>query len=155
MMRKVIHFDSPREWYKSGAAVVGCFDSRFETVSRKLLKRLGVTFPDLIRIAGGAKTLASPEQESHREFILDQIQKSIRLHGTERAILLLHSDCGAYGGLSGGFQGDPQAETSHYRAELERARRFLNDAIPGLTVECFIVDFEAVWACEGSSITTA
>ena len=100
-MRKILHFDSPREKYHCDASVISCFDNRFEAAGRKLLKRIGIVQPDPIRIAGGAKSLASPEQEFHRTFVLDQIQKSIRLHGTQRAILILHSDCGAYGGLSG------------------------------------------------------
>src|SRR6266571_9519219 len=97
-MRKVFHFDSPREKYHCDASVVGCFDNRFETLCRKLLKRCGVFQPDPIKIAGGAKALASPDEEFHRTFVLEQIHKSIRLHGSERAILMLHSDCGAYAG---------------------------------------------------------
>src|SRR6266699_5840668 len=124
-MRKVLHFDSPRERYHCDASVVGCFDNRFDPASRKLLKRIGVTQPDPIKIAGGAKALASPEQEFHRTFVLNQIHKSIRLHGTDRVILMLHSDCGAYGGLGGRFQGNTDAEAAHYRAELARAAEFL------------------------------
>ncbi|HKA01524.1 MAG TPA: carbonic anhydrase, partial [Candidatus Solibacter sp.] len=123
-MRKILHFDSPRERYQCDASVVGCFDNRFETAFRKLLKRIGVVQPDPIKIAGGAKALASPDEEFHRTFVLDQIQKSIRLHGTDRVILLLHSDCGAYGGLDR-FQGDTTAELLHHRAELKRAAAFL------------------------------
>src|SRR5215470_8141154 len=119
-MRKLLHFDSPREKYRCDASIVGCFDNRFEIACRKLLKRIGVIHPDLIKIAGGAKALASPDEESHRSFVLDQIQKSIRLHETDRVILLLHSDCGAYGGLER-FQGDTTAELLHHRAELKRA----------------------------------
>jgi carbonic anhydrase len=43
------------------------------------------------------------------EFVLEQIRKSIRLHGTRRVILMVHSDCGAYGGLAEGFRGDARA----------------------------------------------
>src|SRR5436190_15669386 len=127
-MRKVFHFDSPREKYHCDASVVGCFDNRFETVCRKLLKRIGVVQPDPIKIAGGAKVLASPDKEFHRAFVLDQINKSIRLHGTERVILMLHSDCGAYGGLAERFQGDTEAEAAHYRAELSVATEYLKQA---------------------------
>ena len=59
-MRKLFHFDSPREQYHCDASVVGCFDNRFEAATRKLLKRIGVMHPDPIRIAGGAKSLAGP-----------------------------------------------------------------------------------------------
>src|SRR6266404_8489795 len=136
-MRKVLHFDSPREKYHCDASVVGCFDNRFDTACRKLLKRIGITQPDPIKIAGGARALASPEQEFHRTFVLDQIHKSIRLHGTDRVILMLHSDCGAYGGLSGGFGGDARAEAEHHKMELRRAAANLVQAIPGLDVQCY------------------
>jgi carbonic anhydrase len=147
-MRKVFHFDSPREKYHCDASVVSCFDNRFEVVSRKLLKRIGIVQPDPIRIAGGAKSLASPDQEFHRDFVLEQIQKSIRLHGTDRVILILHSDCGAYGGLAGRFQGDAEAEAAHSRGELARAAEFLRNAIPGLGVERFFLNFEGAWEVE-------
>src|SRR5260370_41518993 len=149
-MRKVFHFNSPREMYHCDASVVGCFDNRFDTVGRKLLKRIGVAQPDPIKIAGGAKALSSPDEEFHRAFVLDQMQKSIRLHGTERAILVLHSDCGAYGGLAGRFQGDTRVEAEHYRAEFERAADFLKSALPNLKVECYFLNFEGAWAIEES-----
>ena len=41
-MRKVFHFDAPREKYYCDAAVVWCFDNRFELGFRKFLKRRGV-----------------------------------------------------------------------------------------------------------------
>jgi hypothetical protein len=81
-MRKVFHFDSPSEKYHCDAAVVWCYDNRFELAFRKLLKRIGIEHADPIRVAGGAKCLATPDQESEREFVLEQIRKSMRLHGT-------------------------------------------------------------------------
>ena len=105
-MKKVFHFDAPREKYLCDAAVVWCFDNRFDLGFRKFLKRIGVTNSDPIKIAGGAKCLASPELETDREFVLEQIRKSMRLHGTRRVILMLHSDCGAYRGLTDGFGDD-------------------------------------------------
>jgi carbonic anhydrase len=147
-MRKVLHFDSSREKYRCDASVVSCFDNRFDAVSRKLLRRLGVVQPDGIRIAGGAKALASPDEEFNRSFVLEQIRKSIRLHGTERAILMLHSDCGAYGGLAARFRGDAEAEAAHHRAELARAAEVLKAAIPGLAVECFFLNFDGAWVVE-------
>jgi hypothetical protein len=113
-MKKVFHFDSPRQKYVCDTAIVWCFDNRFELAFRKFLNRSGVLHSDPIKIAGGAKCLASPEHETDREFVMDQIRKSMRLHGTTRAILMLHSDCGAYGGLTGGFGGDAGAEARHH-----------------------------------------
>src|SRR6204780_3888244 len=120
-MKKVFHFDAPREKYHCDAAILWCFDNRFELGFRKFLKKIGVNYSDPIKIAGGAKSLASPAQESDREFVLNQIRTSMRLHDTRRVILMLHSDCGAYGGLDGGFGGDTQSEAAHHERELKRA----------------------------------
>ncbi len=145
MMKKVFHFDAPREKYQSDAAVVSCFDNRFQLGFSKFLKRIGVSNSDQITIAGGAKCLASPERETDREFVLDQIRKSVRLHGTKRVILTLHSDCGAYGGLVGVSGGNARLEAQHHDGELRRAAEYLHSAIPGMDVEAYFVDFEGVW----------
>jgi hypothetical protein len=143
-MRKVFHFDSPREHYHCDAAVVWCYDHRFDLVLRKLLKRTGITQPDQIRIAGGAKCLASPDRESERDFVMEQIRKSMRLHGTDRVVLMVHSDCGTYGGLAA-FGGDAQVEARHHTDELQRAAAFLRQTLPDLSVTSYYVDFEGVW----------
>jgi hypothetical protein len=96
------------------------------------LKRIGVVNSDPVKIAGGAKCLASPELETEREFVLEQVRKSMRLHGTRRVVLMLLSDCGAYGGLDGGFGGDAAAERAHHHEELRRAAENLARAIPGV-----------------------
>ena len=147
-MKKVFHFDAPREKYHCDAAVVWCFDNRFQLGFTKFLKRLQVSNSDPIKIAGGAKCLASPEQETDREFVLEQIRKSIRLHGTRLVILMLHSDCGAYGGLVGGFGNNARAEAQHHEQELRDAAEFLQKAILGIDVQAYFVDFEGVWAIE-------
>ena len=147
-MNKVFHFDAPREKYQCDAAIIWCFDNRFELGFRKFLKKIGVTNSDPIKIAGGAKCLASPELETERQFVLEQIRKSIRLHGTRRVILMLHSDCGAYGGLDGGFGGDATAERAHHHEELRRAAENLASAIPGVEVSGYFVDFDGVWEAD-------
>src|SRR5580658_7714072 len=134
-MTKVFHFDSPREKYHCDAAIVWCFDNRFNLGFTKFLKRIGVVNADPIKVAGGAKCLASPELERDREFVLEQIRKSIRLHGTKLAILMLHSDCGAYGGLAGGFAGDARVEAERQHCELRRAAANLLAAVPGIRTE--------------------
>jgi carbonic anhydrase len=150
-MKKVFHFDAPREKYHCDAAILWCFDNRFELGFRKFLKRIGVVNSDPIKVAGGAKCLASPEHETDREFVLEQIRKSMRLHGTRRVILMVHSDCGAYGGLAGGFAGNAQAEAAHQLRELALAAANLLEAIPGIEVQGYFVDFEGIWDAELSS----
>jgi carbonic anhydrase len=100
---------------------------------------------DPIKIAGGAKLLASPERESEREFVLDQVQKSVRLHATKLVILMVHSDCGAYGGLAGGFGNDVELEAKHHEQELKTAARCIYERVPGIAVQAYFVNFEGVW----------
>jgi hypothetical protein len=145
-MKKVFHFDSPRGKYQCDAAIVWCFDNRFEVGFRKFLKRIGVVNCDPIKIAGGAKCLADSAHPAEQEFVVEQIRKSMRLHGTRRVILMVHSDCGAYGGLADGFKGDAEAERIHHRAELRRAADNLSEAIPGIEIATYFVDFEGVWS---------
>ena len=76
----------------------------------------------------------------------------MRLHGTRRVILMLHSDCGAYGGLDGGFGGDAAAEREHHHQELRRAAENLERAIPGVEVAAYFVDFEGVWEAELAAV---
>jgi carbonic anhydrase len=153
-MKKVFHFDSPHEGYQADAAVVWCFDHRFELSFRKFLTRTGVEHFDAIKIAGGAKALASPGSETERQFVLDQIRASIRLHETRRVILMVHSDCGGYGGLAA-FDNDPVAEAGHHRDELYRAAEVLRQAIPGIQVDAFFIDFTSVWQAELEPATEA
>jgi hypothetical protein len=149
-MQKVFHFESPREKYVCDAAVVWCFDHRFQLGFAKFLKRLGIVNPDSIQLAGGAKALASPDSPAEREFVLDQIRKSIRLHGTRLVILMLHSDCGGYGGLQA-FGGDPQREAAAQELELRRAVDGLRREIPEVEARAYFVDFDGVWQVEAAA----
>ncbi len=143
-MKKLFHFESSRERYKCDAAIVWCFDYRFDLGFRKFLKRQGIINIDPIKIAGGAKSLATPELERDRQFVYEQIRKSVQLHDTTLAVLMVHSDCGAYGGLAA-FGNDAQAEAEHHRAELARAVENLRNELPDLEVRGYFVDFEGVW----------
>lgn len=115
----------------------------------KLTKRIGVEFFDPILVAGGAKCLAGSDLEGDRQFVLEQIRKSMRLHGTQTVLLMLHSDCGAYGGL-GAFDNDTSREAENHRNDLHRAVEFMQTQIPELTVRGFFVDFEGVWEADFS-----
>ena len=149
-MKKLFHFDAPRERYVCDAAIIWCFDNRFELGFRKFLQRQGVVHWDAIKIAGGTKCLASPDREADREFVINQIRISMRLHQTRRVILMLHSDCAAYGGLEA-FDSNTEAERANHREELRKATQVLAEAIPGLAVDGYFVDFEGVWTPEAAA----
>jgi hypothetical protein len=150
-MKRVFQVQSPREQYHCDAAVVWCYDYRFDPGFRKFLGEAGVLNFDSIQIAGGAKSLASPEGERDREFVLEQIRKSRRLRGTNRVILMVHSDCGAYGGLKAAFGGDARVESAYHERELRRAAAVILAELEGVSVEGYFADFEGVWKPEGGA----
>jgi carbonic anhydrase len=143
-MRKVFHFDSPSGPYVADAAVLCCFDHRISTAVRKFLKKQGIERADMIIVAGGAKTLASPRNDFEQDFILEQVRLSIRLHQTKRVLVMSHSDCATYGGLAH-FKGDRDAEAEHHRAELLRAKDLLAATFANISVEPYFVKFDGVW----------
>ncbi len=143
-MRKVFHFDSSPDAYVAEAAVLCCFDHRINLAVRKFLQRNSINHPDMIIVAGGAKTLASPRNDFERDFILEQIRLSIQLHACRRVILTSHSDCATYGGLAR-FQGDQAAESAHHKSELQRAAELVRSKFPGVTVETYFVKFDGIW----------
>lgn len=147
-LNKIFHFQSDRPQYQSGAAIVQCFDQRFQLVFAKYLKRTGIANVDEIKVGGGAKALASPDSERDREFLLDQVRKSIRLHATKLVILTLHSDCGAYGGLAGAFGGDVAIEAQRQEAELRKAADCLHRAVPEIVIRAYFADFDGIWEVE-------
>jgi Putative carbonic anhydrase len=153
-MTKRFHFDSPAGWYRADAAVVWCFDDRLTTVVQKFLKRNGIARSDSIRVAGGPKALASPDDEQERTFLLQQLRLSRKLHATDRVILIAHSDCLAWGGLAR-FQGDAVAEREHHSQQLARAAAVVQSALPEMRVECLFVNFEGVWETDGAVSTGA
>jgi hypothetical protein len=148
-MRKVFHFDSPAAPYVADAAVLCCFDHRIGTAVRKFLKKQGIERADMIVVAGGAKTLASPRNDFERDFILEQVRMSILLHQTKRVLVMSHSDCATYGGLAH-FKGDQQAEATHHRGELLRAGELLTTNFPNISVEPYFVKFDGVWEVKGA-----
>jgi carbonic anhydrase len=147
-MKKVFHFDSQIEKYHADACVVSCFDARFELVTRKFIKKRGILMVDPLKIAGGAKVFASPGEDSARRFALNQVQTSMRLHGTNRVLLMVHTDCSAYGGLAA-FDRDEEREAIHHQSELRHAGDYLKENIPSIEINCFYLGFTGVWVVEG------
>jgi carbonic anhydrase len=148
-MRKIFHFDSPTAPYTADAAVLCCFDHRIAAAVRTFLKTQAIERADMIVVAGGAKTLASPRNDFEQDFILEQVRMSIRLHQTSRVLVMSHSDCATYGGLAH-FKGDKTAEADHHRGELLRAEKLLTSNFPNISVEPYFIKFDGIWEVKGA-----
>lgn len=138
LFRQESHVDS----YEAQALVLRCFDNRFWQTTKGFLKFMGVLRYDPVTVAGGAKVLASPDQEQDFEHMIQELDKSIRLHKTRRCLLFTHHDCGAYGGLTR-FK-DAETEFTFHVEEHDKIRKNVLARFPNLDVETFFVDRNGV-----------
>lgn len=100
------------------ACVVSCIDPRFPSARAAALDRMGVKVPDSIQVAGGGKDLAGTHMSPDVQYILKQIEASIRLHHPERVVVMFHTDCGAYGGRGGRTE---EEEYAFFQGEFKKA----------------------------------
>lgn len=144
-MKKILHCKVSRHHYKADACVIWCFDDRFSGLLEKFKKGMRFKKIDLLKIAGGAKIFATPEVEWEEKYLLDQINKSIKLHNARKVVLMAHSECGAYGGH---FKNDA-AEKKFYSAELRKAKRtvdaFFKRQNIKRPIETYYADFSGLW----------
>jgi carbonic anhydrase len=138
-MKKVLEYLSDKDHYTADACVVWCFDERFTRLLSEFKKKENLNTVDLIKIAGGAKDIASPTRESDREYVLDQIHKSIALHHTKQVVLMVHNECGAYGG---------NTEIDFYVRELELARevlkKYFQEVNMNILISLYCADFQCL-----------
>jgi carbonic anhydrase len=134
-MEKLFHFDCPQEVYTADACVITCFDARFDLAARKFLKRMGIATYDQVKIPGSAKSLAAPECEADRDFVLRAVRVSLRLHHANRVVIIAHNECGAYSG----------APADMIAADAVKAASYLLSQEPGLAVECYFADFDGIY----------
>jgi len=98
---------------------------------------------DLASVAGGAKVFSSPEREQDFGFMMDELEKSIRSHKTERCMLFTHHDCGAYGWFKR-FNNDVEEELKFYKEEHQAIQKNILARFPNLKVETFFIDLTGV-----------
>jgi hypothetical protein len=144
-MEPTIKFDSSKDHYQAEECIVWCYDARFSELYDAFLaqRQFSKSKIDLVKCAGGAQALALESGPDHDVFS-SQIAKSIKLHHTDRVILMVHMDCGGYGG-SKAFGDDRKKEWNHHAAELQKAADFVRATFPEIkTVESLIADFDGI-----------
>lgn len=113
-----------------------CFDDRFTEALEKF-KALtpNIHFDDIRLASGGLKRLASPEKESDREAILEEIFKSVKLHHSDTVFIMAHNECGDF---------DGNTDVNFYLGELKKAERVIKERFNVKIVKLF-VDFDGVY----------
>jgi hypothetical protein len=145
VVESFIKFESSQKHYRAEACIVWCYDARFADLYNYFLLERGFSESkvDAVKGAGGAQALAG-EAGADRVVAESQIAKSIKLHHAERVILMMHEDCGAYGGTKA-FGDDVQVELGHHLGELRKAADFVRATFPELKeIECWMADFDGM-----------
>lgn len=135
--------DSSLKHYNAEAYTLRCFDDRFWKTFKLFLKSKGIKHIDPASVAGGVKVLAEPEKKTDRDFILREIEKSVRLHHTSRIILFSHHDCGALGGMAK-FNSNRDEELAYHKNLHQKAKVALAAKFPNLQVETYFIDDKGV-----------
>ena len=91
---------------------------------------------DEMTVAGGVKSLVTPQLESDRDFILRHIELSRKLHNIKNVVLVNHQDCGAYGGSSA--LANEGEELKAHSADLRQAAKIIKQRFPDLTVQTYL-----------------
>jgi len=125
--------------YTADAFVVWCFDNRFWDVFHTFIKARNLKHIDLESVAGGAKIFSSPEQEGDRDFMLRELEKSIKLHHTKKVMLFTHHDCGAYGGF-GKFENNVEQEFAFHAKEHGKAANAIHEKFHDTPIETYFTD---------------
>ena len=134
-MDQVVHYLSDKAHYTAEACIIWCFDDRFSHLLEAFLAKENFEHIDLVKVAGGVKDITSPDAGTKQEYLMDQIEKSIKLHHTPRIILMAHSECGAYGGLE---------DTNFYSKELQKGKDIILQKYPNLSMDIYFADFEGL-----------
>jgi carbonic anhydrase len=116
-------------------------DFRFGNALKAYLEKNGLMDNcDIVSIAGAAKNIASPAQDSDRELALRQIEISKRLHHIHDVILMNHTDCGAYGGRAA--FASREDENKKHAEDLASAKKSVLEKFPDLNVKTVIAQIE-------------
>lgn len=146
MSKKLLDFKTDPARYEANATIVWCLDDRFSEALEAFAKHEGMNHRDVVKCVGGAKALVRPDSEEEKITLLRQINASIKLHRPKKIVLMIHSDCGAYGGLRA-FNDDPEAEREYQEEQLRRAKQILEMNIP-VPVEAVFVGFDGIYEIE-------
>ncbi len=115
------------------ACLLFCTDFRLSGQLEDFIRRHGLAEDgvDVIRVFGAVRSLVRPAETRDREFLLEQLEFSHKLHKIREIHLINHEDCGAYG------EEDFPAHREEYqrqREDLLKARDIVLERLPWVEV---------------------
>jgi carbonic anhydrase len=120
------------------AFVLHCMDFRLQKAIHSYLDEKGVLGDcDIVAVAGAAKGIVEPAKPAEKEYLLTQLELSIKLHGTKVVYLMNHTDCGAYGGAMAFDTQEEEAE--HHFAHMEKAAAVIREKHSDIVVKNVLI----------------
>ncbi len=114
------------------AIMFQCMDFRLTSQIRDWLDKEGLMGNcDIVSAAGAGKEIFDGSQHN-RDFLLKQIELSIKLHNSKQVILLHHSQCGAYNS-SYNFA-TPEEEKIKQASDLMEIEKIIKERFPQVEV---------------------
>jgi len=127
--------------HKCSSALIRCIDFRLTSAIDKWLEEKGIMNDcDIISIAGISKVIAEDENSTDSQFILKQIELSVKLHEIKTLYLIHHTDCGAYGGHNA-FE-NLEIEKQKYNSDMNKAKEVINTKFPDLEVKLVLANIK-------------
>ncbi|MFH1657367.1 MAG: carbonic anhydrase [bacterium] len=118
------------------AVLFVCLDWRLHPAVENFFQKEYGRF-DLCVSAGSLKDLI---EKRTRDYFLEQIACSQRLHSSQTVIITMHKDCGAYGG-SAKFK-NIKEELAFYKKILTEAKALIVKKFPKTKVVKYFIDLE-------------
>lgn len=139
----VFYHKSDLGHYTAEVFTVRCVDDRFWKAFKYFLRSQNMKHIDPKSPAGGAKIFSSPEKPEDRDFMLRELDISIRLHNVKKVMLFTHHDCGAYGGIKR-FHDNLSEEFDFHAAEHKKAREAIHERFPDIHVDTYFIDDKGI-----------
>lgn len=121
--------------YDCDTLVITCIDYRFAIANQDFINEtLGLKDNyDHISIPGSILDLVNSDT---RDLLFSKFALTVRLHQIKQVVVIVHIDCGAYGGSSS--FGSETAEKEILYANLKEAEKLLIEKYPTLEVTLFL-----------------
>lgn len=116
-------------------AVVRCMDGRINPHVNDSVLKYGIPVEhDLISLSGGCGELINPDSRPST----DLSNVSLTLHGTERVLMIQHTDCGAYGGRAA-CGGTEEADRMFHLNEIQNSMLAVHQRHPALKITAILI----------------
>jgi carbonic anhydrase len=122
--------------HRCSTLVICCIDFRFQEFIRSFLNKEVAGDYDLVSVAGSSKNFAMKKEQ---EFLIKQLEISLKLHNIDKVYLINHQDCGAYGDED---ISDSNEELERHLLDLKESRMIISNLFPQLKeIKLFFIKF--------------